>query len=919
MNVARFQWRSLKARVTLTTLVILLLSIWSLALYVSKSLREDMQRLLGDQQQATVALVAAAVNSDFEERFDFLRGLSLSINSGLLDDPASLQQLLQQRPAVEVLFNAGVFITRIDGTAIAEFPSIGRIGLNYMDRDHVAAALTGGKASVGKPTIGKRVRAASFAITVPILGPQGNVMGAIVGATDLSKPNFLDDLNQSRYGQTGGYLMVDPKSRQFVVATANNKKLVMQPIPAPGVNAVLDRRLEGFDGYVVNTTSQGTEVLTSSARIPMAGWFVISTLPTREAFAPIQNMLQRIQIATLLLTLMAAFSAWWMLKRQLSPLTKAIRTLSELSDSSEGPVPLSVTRNDEIGDLLSAFNRLLNTLGERDRALHQSEERFRHFFERNSSVQLLIEPNTGHIEDANLAAVTYYGYPRNELIGMLISNINTLSPERVAEERMLALQESRNYFEFEHRLASGELRDVEVYSTPIESDCRTLLLSIVHDITERKLVQEQLRQNHLEQKAILNSNIAGIVKLQDGHFVWMNNSFAAMLGYSVSELVGQPTKILYKDDQADTDFATEAYPALQRGENFRKEMQYLRKDGTPGWFDISGDRISTDSTASIWSFMDTTEKKHANVQMLRLIAEQKALLNNDLIGIVTTKDRIIIWANPAFEHMMGFNSGELEGMPTRINYLTDEAHQEFGAAAMPVLLDGKVFRTQFEQVRKDGRHIWLDVSGSMLSLESRETIWCFSDVTERRRNEQEIKQLAFYDTLTALPNRRLLQDRLSQAMTANKRNDRHGAVMFLDLDNFKPLNDSHGHNVGDLLLLEVAERLKSCVRHIDTISRFGGDEFVVLLGDLAADKAESTEFAKVIAEEIRAKLAEPYFLSVELHGHATNIVEYHCTASIGVKVFSGQSHSQDEILKSADAAMYLAKDAGRNTIRFDGE
>ena len=356
MNVARFQWRSLKARVTLTTLVILLLSIWSLALYVSKSLREDMQRLLGDQQQATVALVAAAVNSDFEERFDFLRGLSLSINSGLLDDPASLQQLLQQRPAVEVLFNAGVFITRIDGTAIAEFPSIGRIGLNYMDRDHVAAALTGGKASVGKPTIGKRVRAASFAITVPILGPQGNVMGAIAGATDLSKPNFLDDLNQSRYGQTGGYLMVDPKSRQFVVATANNKKLVMQPIPAPGVNAVLDRRLEGFDGYVVNTTSQGTEVLTSSARIPMAGWFVISTLPTREAFAPIQNMLQRIQIATVLLTLVAGVLAWWMLKRQLAPLETAIKTLSAFSDSNDAPQLLAITRNDEIGDLLTAFN-----------------------------------------------------------------------------------------------------------------------------------------------------------------------------------------------------------------------------------------------------------------------------------------------------------------------------------------------------------------------------------------------------------------------------------------------------------------------------------------------------------------------------------------------------------------------------------
>jgi diguanylate cyclase (GGDEF)-like protein len=196
-----------------------------------------------------------------------------------------------------------------------------------------------------------------------------------------------------------------------------------------------------------------------------------------------------------------------------------------------------------------------------------------------------------------------------------------------------------------------------------------------------------------------------------------------------------------------------------------------------------------------------------------------------------------------------------------------------------------------------------------------ESLWCFIDVTERKRNEQEIRQLAFYDTLTALPNRRLLLDRLSQAMSANERNNRYGAVMYLDLDNFKSLNDVHGHGAGDLLLLEVADRLKGCVRQIDTVSRFGGDEFVVLLGDLAADLTESTALAKVIAEKIRVKLAEPYVLTVEHHGQATTTVEHHCTASIGVMVFASDTQSQDEILEAADAAMYLAKDMGRNAVR----
>lgn len=1170
MKVSSFQWQSLKARVTLTTLAILLIGIWSLAVFVGLTMREDMERLLGEQQRATVGLVANSINSDFSDRVDALHRATLEVDEGLIGDPKALQRKLEQRPLLQVLFNVGVFITRIDGTAVAEFPLIGRVGLNYMDRDHVAAALTEGKTTVGKPTIGKRVRAASFAITVPILDSHGKVIGAISGANDLSKPNFLSDIDQSRYGQSGGYLIVDPKSRQFVIATANNRKLVMQPIPAVGVNTVLDRRLQSFDGTAVNKSSLGIEVLTSSARIPIAGWFVIATLPTEEAFVPIRKMLQRTLIASVVLTLLASALAWLALKRQLKPALEAIRTLKDLSESGEHPQPLTISSKDEIGDLIAAFNRLLSALASRDMSLSQSEKRFRHFFEKNSSVQLLIEPKSGVIDDANQAAISYYGYPKEQLIGMQISNINTLSPEKVADERMLALREARNYFLFEHRLASGDLRDVEVHSTPIESNGQSLLLSIVHDVTDRNLAQKQLEQSHLEQKAILNSNIAGIVKLKDRHFVWMNQSFAQMLGYSVDELVGQPTKLLYPDEQAHVAFASEAYPILQSNQRFRKEIQYRRKDGSVGWFDISGELISSDSSESIWSFLDITESKNAALEVERLAAEQKALLNNDLIGIVTTKERTIVWANPAFEHMMGFDTGELKGASTRKNYHSDEEYEAFGAAAYPVLSSGKVFRAQIEHVRKDGQHIWLDVSGEMLGNDSGQSMWGFIDITqrkqmedaialnekrmelalaggelamwdwnipsgslifnarwaeiqgftlgemaprveswetrvhpddlatakqalelhfsgataiyesehrvlhkdghwvwvhgrgkvverdgasnpiralgtavdisvrkqlenslresvnylqtiiqaepeciktvdanglllqmnpaglamieaasldqveglpvvdliasefkeafkrmhhdviaghtgklvfevvglkggrrwlethavpmqvrgqtvqlavtrdisERKQLEDQIRQLAFQDALTNLPNRRLLMDRFSQAMSASKRSGRYASIMFLDLDNFKPLNDAQGHEVGDHLLIDVAGRLSQCVREIDTVARFGGDEFVVMLSDLNIDRSISASQAQAVAEKIRRSLAEPYKLKVSHNGLPETIVTHHCTASIGVTLFLDHQGSEDEILNWADAAMYKAKENGRNTICF---
>ena len=190
------------------------------------------------------------------------------------------------------------------------------------------------------------------------------------------------------------------------------------------------------------------------------------------------------------------------------------------------------------------------------------------------------------------------------------------------------------------------------------------------------------------------------------------------------------------------------------------------------------------------------------------------------------------------------------------------------------------------------------------------------DITERKRAEEQVRKLAFYDTLTQLPNRRLLIDRLGQAMAASKRSRCYGAVMFLDLDNFKSLNDSHGHDVGDLLLIEVAHRIARCLRESDTVARFGGDEFVTMLLELHVDKQLAMEKAGIVAEKIRAVIAEPFLLACKQEGGAEVIVEHHCTSSIGVVVFRGQEEAREDILKWADMAMYQAKAQGRNAIRF---
>lgn len=281
--------------------------------------------------------------------------------------------------------------------------------------------------------------------------------------------------------------------------------------------------------------------------------------------------------------------------------------------------------------------------------------------------------------------------------------------------------------------------------------------------------------------------------------------------------------------------------------------------------------------------------------------------------MVCTPDGVIIKVNHAFTTLTGHSAAEAIGKTPQL--LSSGRHSKsFYQSMWGTLQKAGYWQGEIWNQRKNGKIFaeWLTIS-SVTAPDGHVShyVGTFSDITANEEAAAEIHRLAYYDPLTNLPNRRLIEDRINQALAVASRTSRHGAILLLDLDNFKAINDTRGHAVGDLLLIEVATRLRQVVRKGDTVARLGGDEFVVLLEDLSADIRQATALIEQIGEKILNELARPYLFESD---------EFHCTTSIGVGVYCDQEKccekTSEELLRHADIAMYQSKKAGRNTLRF---
>lgn len=365
--------RSLKTKIIVSAVMIFLLSLWALSYYAGQVLKKELEQLLGEQQLATVSMEAKHLDDEFLLRFQALTALSMVSNDNMLAGAPTIGEVIERRPFLQILFNGGITAFGKDGSTIAESRHLAKVPeINDVDKKAVLTALTTGNMTVGRLWQGNRQEAQHFLLVVPIRDGQAKITGAMSGMIIVNSPNFLTGSITNPYGKSGGYVLISPQDRMIIRGTHQPNNLEI--LPAPGVNREIDRFVNGFEGSIVMRNSKGIEILSSAKRIPKAAWLIAAALPTQEAFAPIDTMLLHMFSATFALTLVAALLATWVLKRQLAPLKTTVTTLRRIREKRETKTRLLITREDEIGELIDAFNQLLEALDQQADALKKSEQ-----------------------------------------------------------------------------------------------------------------------------------------------------------------------------------------------------------------------------------------------------------------------------------------------------------------------------------------------------------------------------------------------------------------------------------------------------------------------------------------------------------------------------------------------------------------
>jgi diguanylate cyclase (GGDEF)-like protein/PAS domain S-box-containing protein len=490
------------------------------------------------------------------------------------------------------------------------------------------------------------------------------------------------------------------------------------------------------------------------------------------------------------------------------------------------------------------------------------------------------------------------GYKPDEFMAQSLPGLIHVHDQDIVDE-LIAGEKPSGAFNVRIRQADGRIRCVRGEYTRGQEEAGVILALRLEDAAGPALPEPSVKADF----TALLDNTQDYIWFKDRHHVYTGASKTLMALVGSDKLAGLTDYDLFPAEYADDFYRLEKQ--LFAGGAAHEVQKMQDAGGKACWIDNRLSLITDDEgeiTGLFGIARDVTSRVQAEHE-LRIAAS----FESQESMMITDADCVILRVNHAFTETTGYTPGEVVGKTPRL--LKSGRHNaDFYRAMWESIERTGSWHGEIWDRRKNGK-----ISPELLTISAVKSgdvvthyVGTHVDITERKAAEEEIKHLAYYDHLTGLPNRRLLMDRLGHALAFSTRSGSAGALLFLDLDNFKVLNDTLGHNIGDLLLQQVAHRLESCVRKSDTVARLGGDEFVVMLEGLSGQPEEAASQTRLVGEKILDALNKPYQLALSA---------YRSTPSIGAVLFDHQQ-SMDDLLKQADIAMYQAKNAGRNLLRF---
>ncbi|MEO5796943.1 MAG: EAL domain-containing protein [Rhodoferax sp.] len=886
-----------------------------LVVYQAGNNRKDAIAAAEERARLTVHTLAASQQRLINNTQQFLHKLADMPEAQRPAAPECSHFLAEVLSLNSTYVNLGIPLA--DGSLLCNATPL-KAPVNVADRPYIRQALSAREFSVGTFQLDRVTRTPSINFAYPVTHPANQqVIGAVVAVLSLDwwsrrlADLSLPDGAVARVTDPSGYVIArfppEPTELGLTFYDADFSNVLSHPHE---------------DGVLLRRDSMGARQLVVFKPLLESDGKAIATmsltLPLEELYAAANQRMWN-DIGFLLAGVLATFVLAQMAIRRavVNPLRQLLDATDQLAQGRYVS-DLPTTGTHELAELAERFNRMAVMRQNAEAQLRQSEESLSITLHSIGDAVVATDAE-GKITRMNGVAERLTGWSLSEAAGRPLSSVfrivNASTREPVVDPVQLVMARGDVVGLANHTALlarSGAEYQIADSAAPIRNAHGQIVgvVLVFSDVSESYRVHRQLEENEARFR-ILSALSSDWYWEQDAQFrfVRFEGNAQAQLdkknispygqtrwdapALNVTEAQWEQHKLLLQQHQPFHDF----------------EIQRVDiKDGLPYWISVSGTPIFDDHGQFCGYHgigKDVTARKHAENE-LRIAAiafeSQEGVL-------VTDSHAVVLRANHAFTKITGYSAEEAIGQSVRM--LSSGQHDaDFFASMYESLQNTQEWQGEIWNRRKDGTVClyYMSITG-VLDADGHLThyVCTLVDVTQKVAAAKEIEQLAFYDALTHLPNRRLMQDRLQQAFASSIRTGKQGALLCLDLDHFKNLNDTLGHDMGDVLLQQVAQRLIACVREGDTVARFGGDEFLVLLEDLSLYAQEAAEQTQHIGEKILAALNQPYQLASH---HVLS------TPSVGAVLFNGQTQAMEELVKYADLAMYAAKNAGRNAIRF---